>query len=319
MIMVTPTALSILSVLGACFCFSAGDVSVKLLSGDYPLYQIVLIRAFIALFIILAIFVPMEGGLRGLKTKRPLAHIARGLCVVVCNTCFFAGVVVLPIAEATAIFFIAPLLITLMASLILGEQVGFARWIALLLGLLGVILIVRPLGVSFKWESLFPLLGALAYATLHTITRNMGLSEKASTMSLYIQLTFLVLYTIFAVIFGGGDYNVINHPSAEFIFGGMVSISIKDIPLMVWIGLTSGIGSYLIGQAYRLGTAGLVAPFEYSTLIFSVFWGLIIWGDYLTLYSIIGIVIILCSGVFIAIRERINDIKPTSKRISGRR
>ena len=313
------STLSILSVLGACFCFSAGDAAVKLLSGDYPLYQIVLIRSSIGLFICLTFFVPLEGGFKALKTRRPLAHISRGLCVVVCNTCFFAGVIVLPIAEATAIFFVAPLLITLMTNIILGEKVGLQRWGALFFGLLGVFLIVRPMGITFRWESLFPLMGACAYATLHTITRNMGLSEKASTMSVYIHLTFLTVYSVFGITFGDGNHNIIDHPSANFLFRGMSYLDKKDIPLFIWVGLTSAFGGYLIGQAYRSSSAGLVAPFEYTTVVLSVFWGLILWGEYLTLFSFLGIFIIIISGIFVAKREKIKHISPTAKRISGRR
>ena len=123
----------------------------------------------------------------------------------------------IPLAEATAIFFVAPLLITAFSAVFLKEPVGIRRWSALSIGFVGVIVIVRPGGLNFEWAFLLPLLAAVAYAALHTLTRNMGLSERASTMALYIQVTFIVVCTGMGVAFGDGRYAGSGHPAIEFL------------------------------------------------------------------------------------------------------
>ena len=121
-----------------------------------------------------------------IKTKNPGIHFFRGSCVVVANIAFFAGIAVLPLAEATAIFFISPILITFFSIIFLKEKVGILRWSALIFGLLGVILVIKPFGASFRWEIIFPFTAALAYSSLQILTRYLGVNEKAATMAFYI-------------------------------------------------------------------------------------------------------------------------------------
>jgi drug/metabolite transporter (DMT)-like permease len=144
-----PGTLGILCVLAAGATFSTSDMLIKTLSGDYPLHQIVLIRAIVALVIILGVFMPLEGGYNNLRSKRWRLHMFRGLCVVVANMAFFVGIAVLPLGEATAIFFVAPLFITALSVPFLGERVGVRRWISVAVGLIGVVIIMRP-GVPLR-------------------------------------------------------------------------------------------------------------------------------------------------------------------------
>ena len=102
----------VLCALGASTAFSLNDMGIKFLSGDYPLHQVVLVRATVALLFTMAIFMPLEGGLKNIRTRRPVVHLLRGLCVVAANMTFFAAIAALPLADAVAIFFVAPLLIT---------------------------------------------------------------------------------------------------------------------------------------------------------------------------------------------------------------
>ena len=132
-----PASIGILCALAASIFFSLNDVTVKFLSGDYPLHQIVFIRALVALTLTLALITPFEGGFAALKTRRPALHLLRGVFVVIANSTFFAGIAVMPLADVTAIFFVAPLFITALSIIALGETVGPRRWAAVLVGLLG--------------------------------------------------------------------------------------------------------------------------------------------------------------------------------------
>ena len=303
----------------ASVAFSLNDASVKWLSGDYPLHQLILMRSMVALSITLAIVVPLEGGWSRLRTRRPMMHVLRGFCVVLANLAFFCGIAVIPLAEATAVFFVAPLLVTGFSALFLKEPVGVRRWSALAVGFVGVLVIVQPGAVEFRWAMLLPIAAAIGYATLHTLTRNMGLTERASTMALYIQLTFIVVCTVMGLIFGNGRFAGTGNPAIDFLLREWTWPPTEDLAVIFGLGVCSAAGGYLISQAYRLGEAGLVAPFEYGTLVLAIVWGYVIWNELPGTSSGLGILLILGSGVYVAVRETKFGALPGAKRISGRR
>ena len=311
--------ISIFCAIGAAFCFSLSDFTVKILSVYYPLHQIILIRSFSAFIFTIFFFVPLEGGFTALKTKRPLSHLFRGLLLVFANLFFFLGLVSLPIAECSAIFYVAPLLITVFSSVILKEKVGFRRFSALIVGFIGVLIIVKPGQISFEWVSFLPLSAAIFYAGLHIMTRQMGLSEKASTLSIYIQISFILVSMLMGIVLGDGRYSGFENPSLEFLVRAWIWPINTHSLAIIGIGISSSIGGYLISQAYRLSEAGLIAPFEYTTLILSVIWGIIIWNEWLSLISLLGIMLILLSGIYIAFREVEVGVNSSAKRASGRR
>ena len=193
-----------LSALIAVVFFSINDATIKFLSGDYALHQIVLIRSLIGLAILLAIIVPLQGGFGVLRTNRLGMHMLRGFCVVAANTTFFLGLAVLPLADAVAVFFVSPLLITAFSALLLGEQIGPRRLIAVALGMLGVLIMVRPGAEGFNAALMLPILAAVAYALLHVLTRKIGSTESAATMSVYIQLVFVVVSATVGATLGHG-------------------------------------------------------------------------------------------------------------------
>ena len=311
--------ISIFCAIGASFCFSLSDFTIKILSVYYPLHQIILIRSVSAFIFTIFLFVPLEGGFTALKTKRPLAHLFRGLLLVFANLFFFLGLVSLPIAECSAIFYVAPLLITVFSSVILKEKVGFRRFSALVIGFIGVLIIVKPGQINFEWVSLLPLSAAICYAGLHIMTRQMGLSEKASTLSIYIQISFILVSMLMGIALGDGRYSGFENSSLEFLVRAWIWPINTHWLAIIGIGISSSIGGYLISQAYRLSEAGLIAPFEYTTLILSVIWGIVIWNEWLSLISLLGIMLIFLSGIYIAVREVEVGVKPSAKRASGRR
>ena len=126
-------AIGIACAIGAGFFFSVNDVVIKFLSGDYPLHQVVLLRATIGMAVLLGLLAPLSGGFAQLKTRRLGAHLIRGLCVVFANMTFFLGLAVMPLADAVAIFFVSPLVITTFSVVFLGEAVGPRRWIAVVI------------------------------------------------------------------------------------------------------------------------------------------------------------------------------------------
>lgn len=298
----------ICAVLGA-FAFSLNDSVIKLLSGDYSLPQIVFIRGTVAFILIVALIVPFDGGWASLKTKRPKLHILRSFFVIGANLSFFLGLAALQLAEATALFFVAPLLITLFSVVFLRESVGPRRWAAVGFGLLGVLVILRP-GLSvFQLAAILPLMAALFYASVHMLTRKLGGTEKASTMAAYIQGTFMLVMGLMGLAFGDGRFAGSGNPSLEFLFRPWVWPPNLDIAFMVMLGVLNAASGYLISQAYRVAPAATVAPFEYVSLIMAIVYGFVLFSELPDTFTWVGIVMIAGSGLFVFWREQVQKSK----------
>lgn len=303
--MLSVNTTGILCVVGASIAFTTNDVGVKWLSGDYPLHQIILARASVALLITLVLIVPLEGGYGGLRTRRPVLHLLRGLAVVTANMTFFVSLATLPLGEATAIFFMAPLFITAFSVIFLGEIVGIRRWIAVIAGLVGVIIVVRPGSAAFQVTAMLPLVAAAAYALLQIMTRKLGMAERASTMAFYIQLTFIVASVCVGLALGDGRYAGSGNASIDFLARPWIWPPVGDIVIMIGLGVLSAAGGYLVSQAYRMCEAGLVAPFEYVAMPLAIFWSIFIWNDWPAPVAWVGICLIAGAGLYVFYRETV--------------
>lgn len=301
-----PTA-GIAFVLFGMFAISINDMLIKQLSDGYPLHQIIFVRSAIGMIFTLFL-VQIEGGWHILRTSRPVLHAFRGLLVVVSNMSFFAAFAVLPLADATALFFAAPLFITLLSIPVLGEKVGPLRIGAVVFGFIGVIIMQRP------WQSsealqvdrivlLLPVLSALTYAGMQLMTRKLGAISKASAMAVYIQLTFIVVSAMFWLVAGDGRYAGTGNPSVEFLLRAWVWPEPGDWKYLIGLGANSAIIGYCLSQAYRLSNAATVAPFEYVGLPLAVFWGWLIWADLPDWEVWTGMGMIVASGLFVFLRE----------------
>jgi len=301
-----------LAALAAVFAFSLNDVSIKFLSGDYALHQIVLIRSVIGMVVLMAVIVPLEGGLNVLKTRRLGAHVFRGLCVVFANMMFFLGLAVMPLADTVAIFFISPLIITALSVVLLGESVGPRRWGAVAVGLVGVVVMLRPGSGSFQVASLFPLAAAFGYAFLHIMTRRIGATESAATMAVYIQAVFIVTSGAIGLWLGQGQYSGQGGVSLEFVLRGWIWPAPGDYPVLVGIGFASAFGGYFISQAYRQCEAAIVAPLEYIAMPMAVFWGVVIFNEWPDGTAWLGMILIMGAGLFLFLREMVQErrLKP---------
>ncbi len=232
---------------------------------------------------------------------------------------FFTSIATMPLADATAIFFVSPLLITAMSVIFLKEVVGSRRWICVFIGLIGVIIIVGPGRDSFQIAAILPALSALCYGATHMMTRRLRGTESAATMAIYIQIAFVIFAGGFGLVAGDGSYLTSDHPSLVFLFSAWSWPPAEDFAVMAVTGLASATGGYLITQAYRLSEAGLVAPFEYLALIFAIVWGYTIWGEVPTQVVAGGMVLVLGSGIYLAVREAKIGARQSAKRAGGRR
>jgi drug/metabolite transporter (DMT)-like permease len=297
---------------GAAIAFSIIDMIFKFLSGDYPLYQLVLFRSVVAVTVMLAIIMPLEGGYHLLRTHRPRLHLMRCAVVLFANITFFTGVAILPLAEAVAISFATPLIVTSLSALFLGERPGPWRWGAVCVGFLGVLIIMRPGPGSFQAAAILPLLGACGYATLHVLTRRAGSVESGATMAFYPMLGFLIVSALVGLTLGDGRFASGDNPALDFILRAWIWPAPGDWPALIGVGLAGSIGGYLVTQAYRLNEAALAAPFEYIAMPLSVLWGVLIFAEWPDLPVWIGSALIVGSGLVSLWRETRRN-RPTAR------
>jgi len=289
--------------------FTTQSMAIKFISGNYALHQIMLITASVGILFTLLVYVPIDGGYKYLLSKRLGLHLLRGFGIVVANLCFYTALVIIPLAEATSIFFIEPLLIMSLSVFLIGEKVGMRSWIAVFVGLIGVMIMLRPGFGVFNSASMLPLTAALALSLVQIMTRKMGKDEKASTMVFYVQLNLLFFSALMGLIFGDGNLADPSQPIIFYLFRAWIVPTWQDLMIMFGIGLISGLGAYFISQAYRITKAGIIAPFEYVALPLSIFWGITIFGDWPDIVSWLGIVLIAGAGLYVVYGETVRGRK----------
>ncbi len=298
----SPNTQGILCLVGALGSLTISDSIIKWLSPDMPLHQITLLRSCFALLLVMMI-VQLEGGLIRLKTARPVLHLARGSMLVLANMFFFIGLAAMPLAETVALFYTAPLFICLLSQPVLGEKVGLRRWLVIVVGLIGVVVMLRPGSEVFQMVSLLPMMAALCYAVMTMMTRKLGLRESGGALTFYIQIAFIVISAVVGWVLGDGSLDVHDNQSLHFLTRAWFWPSIAQWQLLLACGLIVALGGYLMSQAYRLGEAPAVAPFEYASLPFALVVGYYLWGDWPDWPAFVGTGLIIGSGLLMGFLE----------------
>ncbi|SFD97992.1 DMT family transporter [Roseivivax sediminis] len=264
-------------------CLSANDAIAKTLTAGYSPLQILFLRNLIALPVTIAITLVM-GGPSALRSHRPLAHLLRGALWVVAAMMFFTSFIYLGLAEATALIFGAPFFITLISGLFLGEEVGWRRWLAVLAGFVGVLVVIRPGGAAFQPVSLLPVATALVYALLMLSARWVDRRESVWTLLVYLT--------------GAGA--LLSALVVPFVW---VPVRAGDLWLFAGIALFGTAGMTMMTQAFRIAPAVVVAPLDYTALLWATLFGWLIWRDSPDAMTVVGAAIIIASGVFTILRE----------------
>ena len=309
------TGLGVFFMVAGMFFISLNDMLIKGLSGGYALHQLVMWRSVVASLITL-VFMHFEGGFHLIRTDRPWLHALRGLLVVFANTCLYAAIVMMPLATATALYFVAPLFVTLLSIPVLNEPVGPRRILAVLVGFGGVLLMMgSELDGGAGWAAILPVIAAAGYACMSVLTRKLGHASSASALSLYVQLSFFVVACISWTLIGDGRY--LSPDSSEgmtFLLRAWETPNRADIPLLLGLGCLSALIGYAMAQAYRQAKASVVAPFEYILLIFALFWGWTVFGEWPGPMVFVGAAVIIASGIYIVWREsRLNAVETPAK------
>ena len=298
----SPNTLGALCLIGALGCLTLSDSIIKWLSPELPLHQITLFRSCIALVLVM-IIVQFEGGLVTLKTRRPVLHFLRGSMLVLANMFFFTALAAMPLAETVVLFYTAPLFICMLSQPVLGEKVGLSRWFVIIVGMVGATIMLRPGSDVFNVVSLLPIMAALSYATMIMMTRKLGMQEKAGALTFYIQIAFIVISAVAGLAIGDGKFDTYDNTSLEFLLRAWVWPDLTQFKLLIICGSIVSVGGYLISQAYRIGEAPAVAPFEYASLPFALVVGFYLWGDWPDWHAFTGTGLIISSGLLVMYLE----------------
>ena len=265
-------------------CLSVNDAIAKTLTADYAPVQILFLRNLIALPVAILLAFSM-GGSAALRSHRPVAHLVRGVLWLCAATLFFTGLGYLGLAEATTLVFAAPVFITALSALLLKERVGWRRWSAVLVGFLGVLIVVRPGSAAFQVAALFPVATAFFYAALMISARWVDQRDSVWTLMLYLV--------------GAGA--LLSGIVSPFVW---TAIRGEDIWLFLAIALFGTAGMTAMTQAFRFAPAALLAPLDYTALLWATVLGWLIWSEVADLATYLGASIIILSGLFIVFREQ---------------
>ena len=289
---------------GGAVALSLNDLCIKQLSGGYALHQVILVRAIVGIIFILGVIAVSGMGWVVLRTGRPWAHLIRASIVMVSNVTYFLGLAALPFANAAAIGFIAPVLVTVISAVVLREPVGRHRWTAVVVGLAGVIIMVRPEG-EFHWAAVLILFSALCYATTQNMTRHLKDTESSVTINFYTQIAFIVVSVCMGLWVGDGHLSGSADASLAFLFRVWIWPPVPDWGFFLGTGVAVAAGGMLMGHAYRTNPPALIAPFEYTSMPLAVIYGLLFFGTFPDAQGWTGIALIVAAGLYTLYRETV--------------
>ncbi|MCA3565249.1 MAG: DMT family transporter [Methylocystis sp.] len=277
--------IAILLILAASLIFAVSDSVAKLVVGPLPAVELMWIRSIVVVLITLPAVLWRKGpGV--LRAKQPLRQILRGACIFISSIAFLTGLIYLPLADASAINFIWPLLITIFSVFMLGEKVGIRRAGALLAGCIGMLIIIRPGSGAFQPAAVFPLIAAAVWAFASVLTRMMAAAESPETTLIWSAAIALLCSTLIL----------------PFVW---VTPTWREIGFGVFIGLSSAAAHSMIVFAFDRAPASALAPFSYMQLVWAALCSLLIFDAVPDRWVILGGAIIAASGIYTAHRERV--------------
>jgi drug/metabolite transporter (DMT)-like permease len=271
-------------ILGATLLFSLSDAMAKYLGQHLPVIEISWIRY--AVFVVMALALVRRTGLAWWRVRSPALQVFRGVTLVGSAVLFIFALRFLPLADAAAVGFISPMLITMLSVPVLGEVVGIRRWAATVVGFIGVLVVVQPGTGAFQPAALLVVGSSLCWAFASVITRKMAGGDNAAITILWSSTVGLVLLSLLLPF--------------EFVVP-----SLPILLLAVLLGVVASAGQYLLVLAYRHAEAALLAPFSYSQLIWAVTLGYVVFSALPDRWTVIGAGIIVASGIYTVHRERV--------------
>lgn len=267
--------------------FAAMDAVGKWLVRDFSVFQILAVRSSVVTLLLSAL-VPMMGGATIVRSPQLLVHWLRALCSVGAFLFFFTSVRFLPLADAVAVAFGGPFIVTALSVPVLGEHVDARRWVAIVVGFLGMLLIVQPTGAGFRPAALLVIASSFSYALMMILTRWMARRRDEEKTFTFVYYAFVVQ----AIVGWGGC-----------TLGSWNAMSLSDLLLMIVMGLLALSGHFGITRAFQRAPVSVVAPFEYTALVWATVLGLVLFGEFPEASVWLGVAVIVAAGLYTIHRE----------------
>jgi drug/metabolite transporter (DMT)-like permease len=279
-----PHTRALLYMMGMVLCFSILETTAKYLSRSYPVPMLVWWRYFVHAMAMVVLLAPRMG-LSLVKTSQPGGQVVRAALLMGSTLFNFGALSFLPMAEVKALSFISPLLVTMLAVWLLSEHVSRARWIAVGIGFLGVLFIVRPGGAMLQWPALLSIGSASCYSLYQIMTRKFSATETPLVTFFYTAAVGCVLMSFIVPFFWHAP-------------------RLEHLPLLMLLGLAGGAGHFALIKAMELADASFLSPLGYTQLIWATLFGFLVFGDFPDALAFAGMAIIVASGFYVALGHR---------------
>jgi drug/metabolite transporter (DMT)-like permease len=296
----------IILILAAMLIFAVQDSLMKYIYSSVALYEVYLFRTIVS-FTLIIIYLKILKKPIVFKTHYPLLTFCRVILFFFGFSSFYISLTIMPLATATALFFVTPFLITIFAKFILKDQIGPRRWIAVIVGFIGVYIILNPNFDDFDYFSLSPILCAFCYALSMIIIKKTSKKDSVYQQMFQFYIGAMIISIIFYFFIGDGRYDTIDNPAAQFIFREWFSNLEFSLIYMIILGFTAAAAFLLIFSAYRIASPAVVSPFEYSILVWSTLSGWIFFNEVPKINTLIGMCLIVGGGIYIFIREKAQE------------
>jgi len=293
-------------VISAMTILSVQDVLIKLVSDELSLFQIQFFRSMIGIALIIAYQKVIHEPIR-LTTAYPLLTGCRGLMLFFGYSAFYFAQSKMPIATMTVLFLVSPFFITLTSIYFFKSQVGYHRWLSILVGFVGVVLICQPETGQFNSYYLIPICVALAYAFTVIVMKKTADKDTLYQQMLLAYLIMGLLSGITGLLFGDGRLDTAENSEIAFITRSWQFADIKSIFILFTISVLGSVGLLILMGAYRVADPAVISPYEYILVIWMILLGYLVWGDVPSFNIAIGMVLIVGAGIYIFYRERIKS------------
>ena len=296
----------IILILIGMFIVSFQDATIKYIYSSVSLYEVYLIRTLVS-FVIIVFYLKITNKPIIFYTHYPLLTIIRVILFFFGFSSFYISLTIMPLATATALFFASPFLITIFAIFILKEQVGPRRWVAVIIGFIGIYVILNPNFNNFDYLSLTPVFTAFCYALSMIIIKKTSDKDDVYSQMFHFYILAIVISVIFYFYMGDGKFNNIDHPASQFIFRKWFVNLEFSLPYMIFIGVVGASAFLCLFTAYRIASPAVISPFEYSILVWASLNGWLFFDEIPNVKTIVGMILIVCGGIYIFVREKAQD------------
>ena len=284
------------------FFFSIQDVLVRQLADYASLTQIMFIRGMVG-SIILIIFLKLTKRRIDFSSSFPILAITRVLLFFIGHLCFYFALAKMEFAEATSLFFVTPLFITILSKFMFKSEVGFYRICAVIVGFIGVLFIVKPSPTGFNYFTLLPIITAFTYSVSMMLAKYTSEKDSVFQQMLHLYGGSVVLAFGAWLIIPLIEFEPSQAKNLEYLIRDWSIYNNSVLVMLLSIAAVGSAGMLLLTSAYRIGSPPVIAPFEYIMLIFAIGSGYFIFSEIPDIYSILGMLLITASGLFVFIRE----------------